>query len=70
MYSILCKLFGNVGIVKFKGISIDDREFVGSIKIESFLMSESDLVDKLKEILYFEKNIKSKTLQITNFCSL
>ncbi len=65
----LTRLFGNIGTVRFEGVSIDGRSFTGKVQIEVVGISIDELEDKLKNILYVEKGIKSSKLKIVGFVS-
>jgi hypothetical protein len=61
------RTFGNVGTVRFEGMSIDGRLFTGKTQIESFGLTKEEIEEKLKQMMYVEKGIKCSTLKITGY---
>ena len=65
--SILAKLFGDCGKVRFEGVTEDGVEFSGKVEIESFNNSRDELEQKLKDIVYVETGKRARELKITAF---
>lgn len=64
---ILARLFGDVGTVRFEGVTTDGQPFTGKIEIESFNNSRKELEEKLKDIFYVEYGKRARVLKITAF---
>lgn len=65
--SVLTKLFGDIGTVRFEGVTTDGQEFAGKTDIESFNNSRDELEEKLKDIIYVESGKRVRTIKITAF---
>ena len=60
----LSKLFGYCGKVRFEGMTLDGKEFSGSVEIETFNMDNKAVEEKLKNICFVEYGWKVKELRI------
>ena len=61
------RTFGNVGTVRFEGMSIDGRSFTGKTQIESLGLTKEEIEEELKQMMYVEKGIRCSTLKITGY---
>ncbi len=52
--SILAKLFGNCGTIRFKIITSKDETFFYTTKIETFMSTQEEIETKLKQRVFVE----------------
>lgn len=64
---LLMRLFGQKGTVRFEGTTYDGQTFTGKSQIEIFACDKDDIVENLKQMMYVEKGVRVKTLEITGF---
>jgi hypothetical protein len=64
----LMKLFGQKGTVRFEGTTNNGQTFTGKTQIEVFACDKEDIIENLKQMMYVEKNVRVKTLNVTGFC--
>ena len=65
--SILARLFGEVGTVRFEGITTEGVSFSGKMKIESFNYSLEEIEGKLKDIFYVMERANDYFTLLINF---
>jgi hypothetical protein len=65
--SILAKLLGDCGKVRFEGITTDGVEFSGKIYIESFNNDRSEIEEELKNVFFIETGKVAKELHVVAF---
>ena len=61
------RTFGNVGTIRFEGLTTDGREFSGKTQIESFGKSKEEIEEALKQMMYVEKGVRCLSLKITGY---
>ena len=64
---ILARWFGQVGLVRFKGIGESGQEFTGKCHIESFANSKERVEEHLKEMFFAETGERAVKLWIITF---
>ena len=64
---ILSRIFGQSGVVRFKATTFHDTFFEGKCSIETFGMSNEEVEDELKKMVFVEKGIRVKELKIIGF---
>ncbi len=64
---ILSRWFGDVGTVRYEGVTTEGIEFSGTCEIESFNNSTEEIEEKLKTVFYIKCGKRARTLKITAF---
>jgi len=65
----MCNLLGknkSCYKIRFCGLAVDGRDFIGSITINSFDYNEIEVLNKIKKIFQAEKKAIAKKLNITS----
>ena len=63
----LARLFGNIGVIRFEGVSFDNIKYSGKMHIETIGLTPSDIEDHAKEVVYVETGIRLKSIKITGY---
>lgn len=64
---ILTRLFGQKGKVRFTFTTTTGEEYTAKMEVEMFNIGESELKEKLKEIVFVELGKRVSTIKIIGF---
>ena len=65
--SILSRIFGTTGTLKFSGTTKEFVTFRGKVRVESIGMSANEILQKLVRKLEFEQDIQVSTITVDDF---
>ena len=65
--SWLARLFGDVGIVRFRAVMPNGDSYQGKIEIESFNNSKTEVEAYIKNALFVEHGIRAKSVEMLGF---
>lgn len=65
----LYKLLGNVGTVRFEGITTDGQKFSGKTEIQTIGMSRTEVEQELAKMFFVETGKRAEALKIIGYYS-
>lgn len=65
--SLIAKLFGQCGKLRFEFVLYDGREGTGTINIESFNNDTAEIKEHIKNAIFVEEGYRVKSVTIIGF---
>lgn len=65
--SLLTKLFGQHGVVRFEYETYNNEVGTGKMNVEMFNVDNDEAAEEIKNIMFVETGVRVKELRITGF---